>query len=237
MWRYYYTIIRNIFRIPEAIKTMNDMIELSKHRPDEYNEEIKYRYVQYICNVMQKTGHIKTEVYGEENLPKEGGYMMYPNHQGKYDVYGIISVHKQPCTFVMDIKKSNRPFIKELVDIIHNNNGRVFLAHPYRYNKDVKEVLEDVKDYVDGIEIYHPTANEERRQCLRDFAINNKLMMSGGSDYHGPTVKPDIDLGTGKNCNIKIEGLITNNIIKCNRYIYTKPIKYLGGNNIITENL
>ena len=28
MWRYYYTIVRNIFRIPKAIKTMQDMIEL-----------------------------------------------------------------------------------------------------------------------------------------------------------------------------------------------------------------
>ena len=118
MWRYYYTIIRNINRIPEAIKTMQDMTKLSKIRPDEYNEEIKYRYVQYICEVMQKTGHIKTEVYGKENLPKDGGYMMYPNHQGKYDVYGIISTHKEPCTFVMDIKKSNSIFIKQIVDVL-----------------------------------------------------------------------------------------------------------------------
>jgi len=44
--------------------------------------------------------------------------MMYPNHQGKYDVYGIISVHKQPCTFVMDIEKSNSIFIKQMVDIL-----------------------------------------------------------------------------------------------------------------------
>ena len=118
MWRYCYTIVRNIFRLPEAIKTMEDMLELSKKRSDEYNEEVKYRYVQYIIDVMQKTGHIKTEVFGENNLPKDGGYMMYPNHQGKYDVYGIISVHKQPCTFVMDIKKSNSIFIKQLVDIL-----------------------------------------------------------------------------------------------------------------------
>jgi 1-acyl-sn-glycerol-3-phosphate acyltransferase len=118
MWRYYYTIVRNIFRLPEVVKTMEDMIELSKKRPDEYTEDTKYRYVQYITYLMQRTAHIKTEVFGEENLPKEGGYMMYPNHQGKYDVYGIFSVHKQPCTFVMDIKKSNRIFIKQLVDML-----------------------------------------------------------------------------------------------------------------------
>ena len=118
MWRYYYTIVVNAFRAIQAIKTMKDMIILSKKRPDEYHEEIKYRYVQYIADVMQKTGHIKTEVYGEENLPKEGGYMMYPNHQGKYDVYGLISVHKKPCTFVMDIRKSNSIFIKQIVDVL-----------------------------------------------------------------------------------------------------------------------
>lgn len=118
MWRYYYTIIRNIFRLPEVIKTMEDMIELSKKRPDEYNEEVKYRYVQYITDIMQRTGNIKTEVFGEENLPKDGGYMMYPNHQGKYDVYSVVSVHKQPCTFVMDIKKSNTIFIKQIVDTL-----------------------------------------------------------------------------------------------------------------------
>lgn len=118
MWRYYYTIIRNIFRLLDAVKSMEEMRELSKTRPDEFTEEAKYRYVQYVVDVMQKTGKIKTKVYGEENLPKEGGYMMYPNHQGKYDVYGIISVHKQPCTFVMDIAKSNSIFIKQLVDIL-----------------------------------------------------------------------------------------------------------------------
>ena len=149
MWRYYYTIIRNIFRIPEAIKTMKDMIELSKNRPYEYNEETKYRYVQYISNVMQRTGHIKTEVYGEENLPKDGGYMMYPNHQGKYDVYGIFSVHKEPCSFVMDIKKSNAIFIKQIVDMLEakrldkNNNRQAMQI----INEVVKEV-ENGRKYI-----------------------------------------------------------------------------------------
>lgn len=118
MWRYYYTIVRNIFRIPVVIKKMEDMIKQSKEHPDEYNEEKNYRYVQYIVDLMQRTGSVKTEVFGHEDLPKEGGYMMYPNHQGKYDAYGIISAHKQPCTVVMDIKKSNFIFIKQILDTL-----------------------------------------------------------------------------------------------------------------------
>ena len=144
MWRYYYTISRNLIRILEAVKTMEDMIKLSKKRPDEYHEEIKYRYVQYIADVMQKTGHIETEVYGEENLPTEGGYMMYPNHQGKYDVYGIISVHKKPCTFVMDIEKSKAIFIKQIVDVL--NAKRLDKKDNRQAMKIINQVAEEVKN-------------------------------------------------------------------------------------------
>ena len=145
MWRYYYTIVRNIFRLPDALKTMEDIMELSKTCPNEYNEEFKYRYVQYITDVMQKTGHIKTEVYGEENLPKDGGYMMYPNHQGKYDVYGIISVHKKPCSFIMDIEKSNSIFIKQLdgkhLDKKNNRQAMKVL-------KEVEKEVENGRRYI-----------------------------------------------------------------------------------------
>ena len=77
------------------------------------------------------------------------------------------------------------PDIKELLEIIHNNNGKVFLAHPYRYNKNVIEVLEEVKDYVDGIEICNNPNNKEEVEFLYNYAKNNNLLVSCGSDYHG----------------------------------------------------
>ena len=118
MWRYCYTIIVNLFRLLEAIKTMSDMAKKSEEKPEEFVEEYPYGYVKYVIDVMKKTGNIETVAFVTENLPKEGGYMMYPNHQGKWDVYGLMSVHKKPCTFVMDIKKSNHIFIKQLVDVL-----------------------------------------------------------------------------------------------------------------------
>lgn len=118
MWRFYHTIIRNIFRLPGAIHTMNKLIKNSENHPENYKEEENYKYIQYVVDVMKKTGNVKTEVFGHENLPKQGGYMMYPNHQGKYDAYGIIGAHEKPCTFVMDINKSNGIFIKQIVDTL-----------------------------------------------------------------------------------------------------------------------
>ena len=118
MLRYYYTIIVNLIRLIDAVITMNDMKKTSNDYPEEYVEEYNYGYVKYVIDVMKKSGRIETEVYGQENLPKEGGYMMYPNHEGKWDVYGLMSVHKYQSSFVMDIKKSNHILIKQLVDML-----------------------------------------------------------------------------------------------------------------------
>lgn len=90
----------------------------AKH-PERYSEESNYKFARYIVKTMKLTGVISTKCYGEENLPKEGGYMMYPNHQGKYDVYGIVSVHPNPCSFVIDKKKSNGIFVKQITDMLH----------------------------------------------------------------------------------------------------------------------
>ena len=167
MWRYYYTIIRNSFIIPSMIKTMNDMIQISKSRSDEFNEEVKYRYIQYITYIMQKTGYITTKVFGEENLPKEGGYMMYPNHQGKYDAYSIISVHKKPCTVVMDIKKSNNMFIKQIIDML--NAKRLDKKDNRQAMKIINEVAQEVKDGRKYILFPEGSYDNKKKNNLIDF--------------------------------------------------------------------
>ena len=69
---------------------------------------------------------------------------MYPNHQGKYDVYGIISVHKQPCTFVMGTRKSNSIFIKQIVDIL--NAKRLDKQNNRQAMKIINEVAKEVEN-------------------------------------------------------------------------------------------
>ena len=43
---------------------------------------------------------------------------MYPNHQGKYDVLGIMYTHKSPCSFVMDKRKSHTILVREFCDLV-----------------------------------------------------------------------------------------------------------------------
>ena len=89
-----------------------------------------------------------------------------------------------------------RPPYKEVIDIIHKARGKAFLAHPFEYKfKDTIEFINDLRKEkeLDGIECFHPSANQEQRNILVDYAKNNNLYISGGSDYHG-NPKPDIEI-------------------------------------------
>ncbi len=77
------------------------------------------------------------------------------------------------------------PDLKELQEVIHQNKGKVFLAHPFHYHLHVEDVLNDVKDYVDGIEICNNPKSKEEVAYLYKFAKENNLLVSCGTDYHG----------------------------------------------------
>ena len=114
MIRFCWVIFLNSIRLTYILPLMRRMAKY----PQKYSEEKCYRLARYMIRAIKVSGGIRTKVYGLENLPKEGGYMMYPNHQGKYDALGIINTHKNPCTLVMDKAKSYTIVIKEAVDLI-----------------------------------------------------------------------------------------------------------------------
>ncbi|MDD6579025.1 MAG: 1-acyl-sn-glycerol-3-phosphate acyltransferase, partial [Lachnospiraceae bacterium] len=89
MFRLIVIVFWNMYQIPYMVLKMRYM---AKH-PKRFSELDRYRFAQHEILCMNQAGKIETEVYGKENLPKEGGYIMYPNHQGKYDATGIIFAH------------------------------------------------------------------------------------------------------------------------------------------------
>ena len=52
MWRYYYTIARNIFRLPEAIKTMKDILKAK--RLDKQNNRQAMRIINEVAKEVEK---------------------------------------------------------------------------------------------------------------------------------------------------------------------------------------
>lgn len=160
--RFYYLIVRNIFVLPGIIKRMRQMAA-----DERYSEEECYDCLQEVVETINRTGHIKPQVFGTENLPKEGGYVMYPNHQGKYDAYGIVAVHEKPCTVVMDKDKSYDLFINEIIDMI---KGKRLDKEDVRQALTViNEMAEEVKQGRKYILFPEGGYDKEKKNSLREF--------------------------------------------------------------------
>lgn len=100
---------------------------------------------------------------------------------------------------------------QECLELISNSGGIPVLAHPKSLELTEKELMILLKDMISyglkGIEVYHSSHTKEEMEYFLEIANKCNLLVSGGSDYHGKTVKPDIELGSGKNNNIKIKKL------------------------------
>lgn len=100
---------------------------------------------------------------------------------------------------------------QDCIELILNSGGIPVLAHPKSLELSKKELLILLKDMVNcglkGIEVYHSSHSKEEMNLYLEIAKEYNLLISGGSDYHGKTAKPDIEIGTGKNNNLKIKKL------------------------------
>ena len=106
---------------------------------------------------------------------------------------------------------------KDSIELIKSAKGKASLAHPYSLKlqgQELEDFVSELVDYgLDGIEVYHSNHTPEMTEEYLHLAEKFNLLITGGSDYHGPTVKPDVSLGTGKN-NIKIKQLSLHNSIR-----------------------
>jgi predicted metal-dependent phosphoesterase TrpH len=106
---------------------------------------------------------------------------------------------------------SNRLLYKECIELINKANGIPVLAHPKSLElteQELEELLQDmIKCGLKGIEVYHSSHSKEEKELFLKLANKYNLLVSGGSDYHGPITKPHISIGTGENKNLHITEL------------------------------
>jgi hypothetical protein len=90
--------------------------------------------------------------------------------------------------------------ISQAIDLIHAAGGIAILAHPtslgFASFEGLRAYILELKAIgLDGIEAYCAGQDKALIQKMLTFARKNKLMVSGGSDFHGD-VKPDQQLGS-----------------------------------------
>jgi predicted metal-dependent phosphoesterase TrpH len=90
---------------------------------------------------------------------------------------------------------------QQAFNLIHKAGGIAILAHPFslgyqNYVNLGREILNLKKIGLDGLEAYYTNHDIYLTKWLINFAQENDLLISGGSDFHGKP-RPDIEIGKG----------------------------------------
>lgn len=81
---------------------------------EKYTEKQRYDLLRFITKRANIGGRVTIEVHGAENIPKQSGFMFFPNHQGLYDVLAIVAACPTPFSVVAKKEVENVPFLKQV---------------------------------------------------------------------------------------------------------------------------
>lgn len=84
--------------------------------------------------------------------------------------------------------------VQNVIDEIHTAGGIAVLAHPVA-SGCIDYINEIIEMGIDGIEVFHPSADEEQQAMLKKIAVSHKILMTGGSDFHGMYNQYNVSLG------------------------------------------
>lgn len=123
------------------------MIPISNYmirHEDEFTQEQRYEWAMKMVRHMAKRAKTKTNTYGRENLPEEGGYILFSNHQGKYDALGIMISHVKPLAMLWEERSADRPMARQVRDLA---KGKTIRMDDYREQiRVLNEIAQEVAD-------------------------------------------------------------------------------------------
>jgi predicted metal-dependent phosphoesterase TrpH len=114
----------------------------------------------------------------------------------------------------------DEPSFAEAVERIRAGRGFPSLPHPGRVSRDPKELEEFLREMrllgLRGIEVYHSDHSAADTELYKDLATRLVFAVTGGSDFHG-SIKPHIELGTGRGGNLNIPCSVLDSLRSVNK--------------------
>ena len=118
--------------------------------------------------------------------------------------HGYVSTNREAFDRYLDTEefrqkvKRFKADAKTCVEAIKAAGGKVSLAHPYQMglpDEELEALVKRLKDWgLDAIECFYPKHTAEQQALYLHLADKYRLHQTGGSDFHGERVKPDVEL-------------------------------------------
>ena len=81
---------------------------------EDISYEEGFRWIKRTTILANRAGRVKIEAYGLENLPEKDGFIMFPNHQGLFDVLVFFESCPRPFAFVIKKEAANIILLKQV---------------------------------------------------------------------------------------------------------------------------
>lgn len=106
-------VLRSFFYLPYYFYNIFKLCNVEK-----YDAQTRYAFLHRVVPVINRRGRVTVECHGLENLPRESGYIMFPNHQGMFDALAVIETHERPIVTVMKKETKNVFLLKQIIKIL-----------------------------------------------------------------------------------------------------------------------
>jgi 1-acyl-sn-glycerol-3-phosphate acyltransferase len=104
-------VLKNLLFVPYGYWKL---CRYARH-PEKYPEQETWNHIRNIMDRAVKSGNIDLTVTGVENIPSQGGFMMYGNHQGMFDVVALAATCPTPMGIVLKKELKDIPFLKQVI--------------------------------------------------------------------------------------------------------------------------
>lgn len=108
--RILYLFIRRFYKVPWLFQQI-----IKAGNSEKYTIQERYNKVKNVCHKVNFYAHVNIKCSGIENLPKENGFILTPNHQGLFDVLLMIDTCDKPFSIVMRKDFENTPLLKQII--------------------------------------------------------------------------------------------------------------------------
>lgn len=81
---------------------------------EDISYEEGFRWIKRTTILANRAGRVKIEARGLENLPEKDGFIMFPNHQGLFDVLVFFESCPRPFAFVIKKEAANIILLKQV---------------------------------------------------------------------------------------------------------------------------
>ena len=101
----------NLFWAPIWLFTIHRM----GRQEDSHTRQERYDYIARMVKRIIRYGRVNLVIKGQENIPDHDGFIIFPNHQGLFDMLALFASCPRPLSVVIKKEAANWILVKDVL--------------------------------------------------------------------------------------------------------------------------